>query len=210
MYLPKHFEETSLTAMHAFIEGNPFGTLVCQTAQGMVANHIPFELDAASGAQGVLRAHVARANPIWQQATGDSEALVIFQGVNSYITPSWYPTKKVTGKAVPTWAYAVTHVYGQVKFIQDGNWLHSLVSRLSDTQEANRDQPWAVSDAPSDYIDKLVGAIVGVEIVISRLEGKWKVDQNKQAVDREGVVTGLKMRGDADSLVLAELVSAKG
>jgi transcriptional regulator len=210
MYLPKHFEETSVAAIHAFIEGNPFGTLVCQTAEGMVANHIPFELDSASGEQGVLLAHVARANPIWQQALAGKEALVIFQGVNSYVTPSWYPTKKVTGKAVPTWAYAVTHAYGQVKFIQDGEWLHSLVSRLSASQEASRNEPWAVSDAPTDYIDKLLGAIVGVEIVISRLEGKWKVDQNKQAVDRAGVVAGLKEQGDADSLELAGLVSAKG
>jgi transcriptional regulator len=210
MYLPKHFEESNVAAMHAFIEGNPFGTLVCQTAQGMVANHIPFELDSASGEHGVLRAHVARANPIWQQALAGSEALVIFQGVNSYVTPSWYPTKKLTGKAVPTWAYAVTHAYGQVKFIQDGKWLHSLVSRLSDAQEVSRDEPWAVSDAPTDYIDKLVGAIIGVEIVVCRLEGKWKVDQNKQVVDRAGVVAGLKEQGDADSLELAELVSAKG
>jgi transcriptional regulator len=210
MYLPKHFEVTSVPTMHSFIEQNPFGTLVCQTSQGMVANHIPFELDVVSAEHGVLRAHVARANPIWQQALAGSEALVIFQGVNSYVTPSWYPTKKATGKAVPTWAYAVTHVYGQVKFIQEDEWLHSLVSRLSDAQEASRNEPWAVSDAPADFIDKLVGAIVGVEIVISRLEGKWKVDQNKQAVDRAGVVAGLKEQGDADSLLLAELVSAKG
>jgi transcriptional regulator len=209
MYLPKHFEVTSVPTMHSFIEQNPFGTLVCQTSLGMVANHIPFELDVVSGDHGVLRAHVARANPIWQQAASGVEVLVIFQGIDSYITPSWYPTKKIAGKAVPTWAYAITHAYGEVKFIQDAAWLHGLVSRLSNTQEADRPEPWSVSDAPSDYVDKLLGAIVGVEIKITRLEGKWKVDQNKQAVDRAGVAAGLKAQGDKKSLVLAELVSAK-
>jgi transcriptional regulator len=210
MYLPKHFEVTSVPTMHSFIEQNPFGTLVCQATQGMVANHIPFELDVVSGEHGVLRAHVARANPIWQQAASGVEVLVIFQGIDSYITPSWYPTKKIAGKAVPTWAYATTHAYGKVKFIQDAAWLHGLVSRLSNTQEADRPEPWSMSDAPSDYVDKLLGAIVGVEITITRLEGKWKVDQNKQAVDRAGVAAGLKAQGDKKSLVLAELVSAKG
>jgi transcriptional regulator len=209
MYIPKHFEERDQAALHALIHANPFGTLVCQTAGGMVANQIPFMLVADEGEHGVLRAHVARANPVWRDALPNVDALVLFNGADSYITPSWYPTKKIAGKAVPTWAYTVVQAYGPPRFIEDADWLLALVSKLSDKQEAGRPEPWAVSDAPEDYIDKLLAAIVGVEIPIRRLEGKFKVDQNKQAVDREGVVAGLSREGNVRSLEIAQLVASK-
>ncbi len=207
MYLPQHFEETRLDVLHDFIDAHPFAAIIAQTTEGLHANHIPFELDRSGGHHGVLRAHIARANPLWKLYADGTEALTIFQGPHAYITPSWYPTKQTTGKAVPTWAYATTHVYGTLQFVHEPEWLLGLVDRLSQKNEAGRDAPWAVSDAPGDYIDRLLGAIVGIEIRIQRIDGKWKLDQNKQVDDRLGAVDGLRRENALHSKTIAQLIS---
>ncbi len=210
MYLPKHFEENRLPVLHDLIDANPLGILVMQTSEGLNANHVPFELDRDGSEKGVLRAHIARANPFWNIHSPGSESLVIFQGADTYVTPSWYPTKQLTGKAVPTWAYAVTHAYGDVRFVHDADWLRGLVERLSNRHETGREQPWQVADAPADYIERLLGAIVGIEITIERMYGKWKLDQNKQASDRSGVAQALLREDDARKIEIGRLISSSG
>ncbi len=190
MYVPSHFEEIRTEVMHELIRAHGLGTLVTLDDSGLNANHIPFEIDA-EGEYGILRAHVARANPVWKNASRTVDAMVVFQGAQAYITPSWYETKKADGKVVPTYNYISVHAYGELRAIEDKAWLRQFVGRLTDRYEATRAAPWAVSDAPDDYIDKMLGAIVGIEIPIKRLVGKWKVSQNRPVADRAGVVAGL-------------------
>ncbi|MBV8634608.1 MAG: FMN-binding negative transcriptional regulator, partial [Burkholderiaceae bacterium] len=180
MYVPSHFEETRTEVMHELIRAHGLGTLVTLDDSGLNANHIPFEIDG-EGEFGVLRAHVARANPVWKNASRTVDAMVVFQGAQAYITPSWYETKKTDGKVVPTYNYISVHAYGELRAIDDKAWLRQFVSRLTARYEAPRAAPWAVSDAPDEYIDKMLGAIVGIEIPIKRLVGKWKVSQNRPA-----------------------------
>ena len=192
MYNPKHFQETRIEVLHECLRHCPFAALVTQTAQGLEANHIPFELDTEPSPYGTLRGHIARANPLWRESLPDTEVLAIFQGPNTYISPSWYPSKPQTGEVVPTWNYIVVHAYGPLRIVDDPAWLRSLVARLTDQHEATRLEPWRVSDAPDEYIHKMLGAIVGLEIPISRLIGKWKISQNRSEPDRQGVITGLR------------------
>ena len=206
MYLPKHFEETRGEVLHGLIRAYPFGTLITQTSGALDANHIPFEVAPDPSPFGTLRGHVARANPVWRQASPGAEALVIFQGPDTYISPSWYPTKRTTGKVVPTWNYAVVHAHGVPRFIDDRAWLRAFVERLTDRHEAQRQEPWKVTDAPADYIDKQIRAIVGLEIPVTRLIGKWKVSQNRSPDDRAGVVEGLKRDTQRSAEVMADLV----
>ena len=202
MYLPKPFEETREDVLHALIRAHPLGALVSAGAGGLDANHIPFLLKA--GAAGtVLHAHVARANPVWRTLESEPRVLVIFQGMEAFITPSWYPTKKETGKMVPTWNYAVVHAHGSVRLHAEPEWLRRHVSELTGSQEAGRAQPWSVEDAPADFIDRLVGAIVGLEITVERLTGKWKLSQNQGARDREGVVAGLAAESSEDARAMS-------
>lgn len=205
MYVPSHFEETRTEVMHELIRAHGLGTLVTLDDSGLNANHIPFEIDA-EGEFGVLRAHVARANPVWKNFSRTVDAMVLFQGAQAYITPSWYETKKTDGKVVPTYNYISVHAYGELRAIEDKAWLRQFVGRLTDRYEASRAAPWAVSDAPEDYIDKMLGAIVGIEIPIKRLVGKWKVSQNRPAVDREGIVAGLTEIGSDDARAMARAV----
>ena len=206
MYIPKDFEQPSIEAMHALISTNLFATLVTSGPNGLCANHIPMELQEAPGPYGKLIGHVARANPVWQEASNNQEAMVIFQGVNTYITPSWYPTKEESGKVVPTWNYAVVHAHGQISTIDDANWVKAHIEKLTNRQESSFAQPWAISDAPSEFIDKIITGVVGIEIVITRLEGKWKVSQNRSESDRSGVVHGLRDTGTPDALQMAEYI----
>jgi transcriptional regulator len=206
MYVPKHFEEPRVEVLHALIRACPLGALVVPTAGGMVANHIPFEISPEPAPLGTLRAHVARANPVWRDAAPGGEALVIFQGPDAYVSPAWYPTKKETGKVVPTWNYAVAHAYGPVRFIDDRVWLRAFVEMLTDRHEAGRPEPWKVADAPGDFVDTLVGAIIGDEISVDRLVGKWKVSQNRPAHDREGVAEALGRDGSDAAAVMGRLV----
>jgi len=206
MYLPKHFEETRVPVLHELIGAHPLGALVVPTAAGLDANHIPFEVDPAPAPFGTLRGHIARANPLWREAARDAEALVIFQGPGIYVSPSFYVTKRETGKVVPTWNYAVVHAHGTPRFIDDREWLRGFVTMLTNRHEAGRPDPWQVTDAPADYVDSMLGAIIGLEISIRRLVGKWKVSQNRPAQDREGTIEGLSREGSAPAVAMAELI----
>jgi transcriptional regulator len=196
MYLPKHFEETRLDVLRELIRAHPLGALVTLTPHGLDANHLPFELDADGGPFGTLRGHVARANPVWREVSADVEALVIFQGPGSYVSPAWYQTKQETGRVVPTWNYAVVHAHGPLRVVDDRAWLRDFVTRLTDRHESGRDDPWHVTDAPAEYLEGMLGAIVGIEIPLSRLTGKWKMSQNRPPHDRAGVVDALSRVGD--------------
>jgi transcriptional regulator len=209
MYTPAQFAETNLTVLHGLIKAQPFGTWVTLADSELVANHLPFMIDPNRGAYGTLVGHVARPNAVWQQLSRSQESLVIFQGPQAYISPSWYPSKQEHGKAVPTWNYAVVHAHGMAQMIEDREWLLNHVTALSTQHEASQAMPWSVADAPLDYIDKLLGAIVGIEIPIARLIGKWKLSQNRSAVDQQGVIAGLQTRDDANSHAMAELIQQR-
>ncbi len=209
MYVPAHFEETDIAVLHALMRAHPLGTWVTQDrgepAGELLINHIPFVLDDSAGGFGLLRGHVARANPVWR-SLAERPSVVVFQGPQAYITPSWYAAKREHGKVVPTWNYAVVHAHGVPRAIEDRDWLLDLVSKLTDTHESHEAVPWKVTDAPPEYVDAMLRAIVGIEIPITRLEGKWKASQNRPAADREGTVEGLHSRGDDASLTMAALV----
>ena len=220
MYLPSHFEETRPEVMHELVRAHPLGLLVTLGPTGLQANPVPFMLDAGGGGEAgaagapVLRAHVARANPVWREARTDVESLVVFQGPQAYISPSLYPSKAATGKVVPTWNYVMVQARGTLRVVDDAPWLHALVTRLTDRHEAARAEPWAVSDAPDDYVQTMLRAIVGIEITLSALTGKWKVSQNRNQADREGVATGLRAqadgRGGAQAGTMADWVARGG
>jgi len=206
MYIPKHHEESDLSVLHALIRSQPLGTWVTPGDGELLANHIPFLLDPTRGERGTLVGHVARANPAWQRFSRSVNSVVVFQGPQTYITPSWYPSKHAHGKAVPTWNYAVVHAHGMPRAIEERDWLLQHLNQLTDTHEADQALPWKVSDAPQEYIDKLVRAIVGIEIPIDKIDGKWKVSQNRPEPDKLGVVAGLLGREDAQSKEMASLV----
>jgi transcriptional regulator len=206
MYLPRHFDESRVDVLHGLIHAHPLGALVTLTAGGLDANHIPFEVDPEPAPFGTLRGHVARANPVWRDLTPDVEALVIFQGPDIYVSPAWYPTKQETGKVVPTWNYAVVHAHGRPRFIDDREWLRGFVTALTNRHESGRPDPWQVTDAPADYVESMLGAIVGLEIPITRLVGKWKMSQNRPAQDRGGVVDGLRREGGQAGATIADIV----
>ncbi len=210
MYQPPHHREDRLEIQHALIRAHPLGTLVTLGQGGLVANALPFVLDASAGPFGTLKVHLARANAQWRDFDPAVEALVIFQGVESYITPSWYPTKRETGKVVPTWNYAVVQAYGAMRIIEDRGWLAGQIAALTAEHEAGRAEPWSVADAPAPFVEAQLKGIVGIEIPISRIEGKWKVSQNRPEADRRGVVEGLREAADAASLAMAELVEERG
>ena len=203
MYLPAHFEETRPEVLHALVQAHPLATWVVQGGDGLLVNHIPFLLDPTRGPHGTLIGHVARANPVWR-SLGPSVA--VFQDAQAYISPSWYPSKRAHGKVVPTWNYAVVHAHGTPRAIESRDEVLAIVTRLTQTHEADSAVPWAVSDAPADYIDQMLKAIVGIEMPVERWVGKWKVSQNRSAPDRLGTVAGLQQRGDAQGLAMAALV----
>ena len=208
MYMPAQFHETRTPVLHELIRSHPFGVLVTLDATGLVANHLPMEVDAADGPLGTLRGHIARANPLWKTHRPEVEAMAVFQGPQCYITPSYYATKAATGKVVPTWNYATVHAHGPLRVIEDAAWLRRLVEQLTDRYEGERpagEVPWKVGDAPESFIDTMIKSIVGIELPIARLEGKWKVSQNRPAEDRAGVAAGLGA-GDPMQRAMAELV----
>jgi len=209
MYLPKHFEETRVGILHELIRAHPLATLVTLNASGLDANHIPLIIETDPAPLGTLRGHIARANPLWRETASEIEALAIFHGADSYISPSWYPTKNETGKVVPTWNYAVAHAHGSLRFIDDRVWLRGFVEKLTARYEAGRRDPWKVTDAPPDFIDNQLGAIIGLEISIARLVGKWKVSQNRPGRDRQGVVEGLLEEGSESAAAMAAWVRQK-
>jgi transcriptional regulator len=208
LYLPTHFNETRTEVLHALMREHPLATLVAVNDSGLVANHLPMRI-GAEPAPGILRGHVARANPLWKDYRSDIEALAIFQGPQTYISPALYPSKQVTGEVVPTWNYAVVHARGTLRFIHDADWLRDFVSSLTDEHEAKRSQPWKVTDAPAAYVDKMLALIVGFELSISSLTGKWKLGQNRSKTDREGLIHGLAQSEDANSRQLSDMLATR-
>jgi transcriptional regulator len=195
MYLTSHFEETRTGLLHALIEENPLGVLVHGAAAGLDADHLPFELARGEGDLGYLRAHVARGNPVWTHADG-SEVLVVFRGGDAYVSPTWYPSKHETQRQVPTWNYRVVHAHGRLRVLDDERFVRGLVARLTRRHESGLPVPWRMGDAPADYIDGLLRQIVGIEVQIERLVGKFKLSQNREPRDRLAAADTLMQRGD--------------
>ncbi|UQN08137.1 FMN-binding negative transcriptional regulator [Deinococcus sp. QL22] len=209
MYQPPNFREDRLEVQHRLIQSHPLGLLVTAGAGGLMANPIPFFLAPSVSPQGTLQAHLARANPQLQELAAASECLIVFQGPQGYVTPSWYETKQQTGKVVPTWNYATVHAWGRPRWIEDPVWLAHHLNRLTRHQEQGRPVPWEVSDAPAPFIASQTKGIVGIELEISRIEGKWKVSQNRPEPDRRGVVAGFRQQGEA-AHPMAALVAEYG
>lgn len=191
MYLPSAFRQDDLAELHAQLQASPFALLTSAGAAGVQASHLPLLLEPGEGEFGTLYGHFARANPHWRDLQGGAEALAVFSGPDAYISPGWYPAKAEHGKVVPTWNYIAVHARGPVELIEKPERLLQIVSRLSDQHESGRERPWAVSDAPREYIDSMLRAIVGFALPIRRLEGKWKLGQNRSAADQAGVRDGL-------------------
>jgi transcriptional regulator len=197
MYIPPHFAENRPEALFDIIASHPLGTLVTKSANGLEANHFPFELDTNTGEFGTLRTHAAKANPIWRETASNDEALVIFKGLDAYVSPNWYPSKQETHQQVPTWNYQAVHVYGKIKFTEDAGHLRVMLELLTHAHEHKVQQasPWQMADAPPDYIDAMLKAIVGIEITITKILGKSKLSQNKHVQDRTNLAAELLRHG---------------
>lgn len=208
MYRPTAFRQDDLATLHQQMHSSPLATVVSQGAGGLLASHLPLLLVPEEGEFGTLYGHFARANPHWRELV-QGETLAIFQGPQGYVSPGWYPSKAEHGKAVPTWNYIAVHAYGRAELIEEGTALLQLVSRLSDQHEAGRAQPWAVSEAPADYIASMLRAIVGFALPIQRLEGQWKLSQNRDPADRAGVHEGLVTSSAASDQELARQMNAQ-
>jgi len=206
MYVPPHFAETDETVMRALIAAHPMGLLISSSATGLLANPVPFLVSVRDGGT-LLRAHLARANEQWRQIRDGAEVLVVFQGLDTYVTPSWYAAKAEHGKVVPTWNYAMVQARGPARVHEGSDWLRPKVGELTDTHEAGRPAPWKVDDAPDAFIAAQLRGIVGIEIIVRQLTGKWKVSQNRQEADRRGVHAGLSRDGEDG---MAELVALYG
>jgi len=204
MYQPPHFREEDRAVLHALMRAHPFATLVTKAGDRLDANHIPMLLDTERGSHGVLQAHIARGNDLVARHDPSFEVLVIFQGAERYITPSWYETKRQTGKVVPTWNYVTVHAHGRLVLIEEPAWLRKQIAALTNAHEGGRAEPWHVEDAPEAFIQSQIKGIVGLEIEITAVEGKWKVSQNRPEADRVGVVAGLASQGDE---AMADLVA---
>jgi len=208
MYIPRANKEDRLPVLHKFMEEQPFASLITMGPSGLFASHIPMVLEQ-NGANGRLKCHISRANPQLRDYTPSVEALAIFSGPHHYITPSWYPEKEETGKVVPTWNYVVVHAYGHLKVMEDGEWLMAHLAKLTNFQEAGFPVPWKVGDAPADYIASIAKGIVGLEMDIERIEGKWKLSQNRSERDRSGVAKGLAELNTTESLTMKALVEKR-
>lgn len=209
MYVPPQFKEDRLDVLHATIREIAFATLLTHGAEGLMATHLPLMLDPARGRYGTLIGHFSRGNPHWRDL-GDGEALAMFLGPNAYVTPSWYATKQETGKVVPTWNYVAVHAYGRPAVFEDADRLLDIVTKLTEAHETGRAEPWAVSDAPADFVAGMMKGIVGFELEITRLEGKWKMSQNRPEADRAGVVAGLQAQGGERERAVAKIVAGIG
>jgi transcriptional regulator len=210
MYEPPLHRNEDLAAQHELIRRHPLGLLISHGPSGLLANAIPFLIDAGASEFGTLEAHVARANPQWRDLQTADEALVVFQGVDHYISPSWYETKRETGKVVPTWNYLIVQARGRPRVIEDAGWLRAQIEALTRKKESERAKPWAVGDAPDDFIASQIRQIVGVEIEIVEIKGKWKASQNRKAEDRAGVVAGLQAEGGPEAAEMARIVEEAG
>lgn len=209
MYIPKHFGETNLDVMQALMSDYPLSTLVTLSVDGLNANHIPLHWVDNGSDYGCLRGHVARANPMWTYVNQGFEVLAIFQSENAYISPSWYATKQQTGKVVPTWNYAAVHAYGTMRVIDDAAWIRKQLEAMTFHHELAFPEPWMVSDAPQDFTDILIEQIVGIEMTITRLQGKWKVSQNQSSENQESVIEGLHKLGKTEMATLVARCTGK-
>jgi len=209
MYIPTHFEQPSIEVMHELMRSRPLATLVTLSSNGINANHIPLHLSETPSPFGTLQGHVARSNPVWLDLKSGTEVLAIFHGPDAYISPSWYATKQETGKVVPTWNYTVVHAYGFLRIIDDAAWVRTQLEALTTDNESAFPKPWTVSDAPYDFTEKLIEAIVGIEMVVTRLSGKWKVSQNQPPQNQASVIQGLNTNGQRDTATMAALVNAE-
>jgi transcriptional regulator len=209
MYIPRANQETRIPVIHKLMEDQPFASLITMGAMGLYASHIPMVLERDGTGSGCLKCHLSRANQQWRDFTPEVEALAIFSGPQHYITPSWYPEKQESGKVVPTWNYAVVHAYGHLRVIEDTDWLMAHLESLVTIHEAELPAPWKIEDAPAEYIASQVKGIVGLEMVIKRLEGKWKVSQNRSEQDRAGVAKGLAELDTTESLAMKALVDER-
>ena len=208
MYLPHHFTESRPEVLGAFMRAHPFATLVSLGGDGLIGTHLPMLWDPAPAPFGTLTGHIARPNPQAKGAKDGIDALAIFHGPQAYISPNWYPSKREHGKVVPTWNYIAVHAYGPLKLIDDAEWLRRLVTRLTDLHESFSAVPWKVTDAPDAFIDQMLKGIVGIELPLTRLEGKWKLSQNRPATDQVATFAVLEAKGDADSRAVAAAMGA--
>lgn len=206
MYIPAQFEQPNIEVMHELMRNRPLATLVTFGSNGINANHIPLHIALTSEPFGVLRGHVARSNPIWSDLNLDVDTLAIFHGADAYISPSWYATKQETGKVVPTWNYTVVHAYGSLRIIDDAIWVRTQLEALTAQNEEGFPHPWAVSDAPADFTEKLIEAVVGIEMIITRISGKWKVSQNQPPQNQRSVIDGLNASGKNEAITMAALI----
>ena len=195
MYVPAHFAINDPQALHAVIREHPLGALVTPGPDGLDANHVPFEFDPGQGPHGLLTAHVARANPVWRQCAGGADVLVIFRGHESYISPNWYPSKHETHRQVPTWNYQVVHVHGRLTVMDDERFVRGVVARLTREHEMDEPRPWKMGDSPTEYIDQMLKAVVGIQVAIARIEGKAKLSQNRDPRDRRNAADTLLAKG---------------
>lgn len=211
MYIPKPFEESRPEVLHAFIRQHPLATLIISDAEeGLAADHIPLLLRAEAGPLGTLVGHVARANPLWKKAGDGIACLLVFHGVDGYISPNGYASKQETGKVVPTWNYEVVHVQGKVRAFNEPTALMEVLQALTRTHEADQLAPWRIADAPPDYIERLLQAIVGIEIEIKRMVGKAKLSQNQPATNQQSLIEALQGRDDRAALVIAHAIAHCG
>jgi len=210
MHTPRHFEEPRVDVLHELMRQHPLATLVVMGSAGLEANHLPLFLSPDPGPLGTLRGHVSRSNTVWKNLDTSVEAVAVFSGPDAYVSPSWYATKRETGQAVPTWNYVVAHAHGSLRVIEDAAWLRSHVEELTRAQENGRDDPWRVKDAPADYIARQLAGIVGLEMTLGRIEGKWKVSQNQTPANRAGVIEGLEASGTDAASAIARLVRERG
>jgi transcriptional regulator len=196
MYVPEHYEESRPERLHALIAQHPLGVLVTSGSGGLDANHLPFELETREGSLGVLHSHVARANPVWRELASGDEVLVVFRGAHAYISPNWYPSKHEHHRQVPTWNYMVAHAHGRVTVHDDERYVRGVVARLTKRHEATLSNPWRMSDSSEAFIKEMLASIVGLEVEITRLIGKFKISQNKERRDVVGAANALKDHGD--------------
>lgn len=210
MYAPAQFDESRTEVLQAFIRRYPFAAVVAGTSGGLDAEHVPLLLDAGSGDRGVLQGHVARANPVWRNVPSGSEVLVLFSGPEHYVSPGWYPSKQEDARMVPTWNYMTVQARGRITWNHERDWLEAFLTRLTATFEATREPPWQLTDAPREFLDRMLGGIVGLEIGITELRGKWKLSQNRSAADRLGVVSALEAELGGDAGAMASEMRALG
>ncbi len=208
MHIPHKFQQDNIEELLALLRDYPFANLVTYSASGVEANHLPISI-SWQGDKLYLHAHIAKVNTLWQSVAEGSEVLIIFNGPNAYISPNHYPTKQQTGKAVPTWNYVAVHVKGDIRFIHDPTWIHQALETLTTEHEAQNDKPWAMSDAPATYINKMLPAIVGIEIAVTSMKGQWKLSQNQPEINRIGVIKGLSEQKSTNADKIAAMVQAQ-